>query len=284
MKIAVVGSNGQLGSELCRQLSETAVGLDLPRFDITCRDDVVERLSELQPQVIINTAAYTQVDKAEELPSLCRSVNVDGVSNLVLAASILNCTFVQISSDYVFDRDVGQRTPFKETDAANPRGVYASTKLEGEKLTGDLEKHFIVRTCGLYGRNTSAHGKNFVDTMLKLATQDIPIRVVGDQYCTPSYVPHIARAIRFLIETDAYGTYHVVNSGETTWHDFAAEIFRQADIPARLVRITTAEYAALPPRPKYSVLDTSKYCSLPNAPALPSWQEGIAEYLKLRME
>lgn len=115
--------------------------------------------------------------------------------------------------------------------------------------------------------------------MLRLARQGKPLRVVHDQYCTPTYVPHLARAIRFLLGTTAFGLYHVVSAGATNWYDFAAELFRQAGLAVELEPITTAQFGARAPRPAYSVLDTAKYHSLPNRPAMPAWQEGLAEYL-----
>ena len=282
MKIAVTGAGGQLGSELCRQLGNEAVGLDLPRFDLTDRDRVLARLAEIRPQAVINTAAYTQVDKAEEEAELCRAVNAVGVVPLVEACRRLDATLVQISTDYVFGGDLGRKTPYCETDPPDPQGVYARTKLEGERHAAGWQQHLIVRTCGLYGPPGPRSAGNFVDTMLQLAGRRDPLRVVCDQHCTPSFVPHVARAIRFLVDTGAYGTYHVVNAGQTTWYDLAAEIFRLSGLEVRLEPISTAQYGAPAPRPGYSVLDTGKYHALPGRPAMPSWEEALAEYLHSR--
>jgi len=278
--ILVTGCGGQLGSELCRQLGQQAIGLDLPRFDLTDRDRVLEMLIEIRPRAVINTAAFTQVDKAEQEVELCRAVNAAGVAHLAEACRKLDAVLVQISTDYVFGGDTGHSVPYRETDQPDPQGVYARTKLEGERQAARWEKHFIVRTCGLYGRAGPCSSGNFVATMVRLGSRQKRLRVVSDQHCTPSYVPHVARAIRFLVETHAYGTYHVVNSGETTWYDMAVEIFRQAGLEVAVKPITTAEYGAPAPRPSYSVLDTAKYHALPGSPPMPLWQDALAEYLR----
>jgi len=279
MKIAVTGAGGQLGSELCRQLGNEAVGLDLPDFDLTDRDRVLAGLAEIRPRAVINTAAYTQVDKAEEEAGLSRAVNAEGVVHLVEACRQLDASLVQLSTDYVFGGDVERQSPYCETDPPDPQGIYARTKLEGERHAARWQKHLIVRTCGLYGRAGPRSAGNFVDTMLRLAGRQDSLRVVCDQHGTPSYVPHVARAIRFLVDTRAYGTYHVVNAGQTTWYDLAAEIFRLSGLEVRLEPISTAQYGAPAPRPGYSVLDTGKYNALPGRPAMPSWQDALAEYL-----
>ena len=279
MKIAITGAEGQLGAELCRQLGTAAVGLELPRFDLTDGRCVVQMLCETRPRAVINTAAYTQVDKAEEEAELCRAVNAGGVRHLVEACRKLECPLVQISTDYVFGGRSERRTPYRESDATHPQGVYARSKLEGERHAADWHQHFVVRTCGLYGRPSPRSAGNFVDTMLRLAKERKRLSVVDDQHCTPSYVAHVARAVRFLLSTEAYGTYHVVNTGSTTWYGLAEEIFRRTGLEVELERISTSQYGAAAPRPSYSVLDVSKYHSLPGCPPMPTWQAALAEYL-----
>ena len=241
--IAVTGSGGQLGSELCRQFGPQAVGLDLPEFDLTSHEAVVARLEQIRPRAVVNTAAYTQVDQAEEEAERCRAVNAKGVAYLVESCRRLNCVLVQVSTDYVFGGDRTRSTPYTETDPPAPQGVYATTKLEGERLAACWEKHFIVRTCGLYGLPGPQASGNFVETMLRLAGQRGHLPSMSDQRCTPSYTVHVARAIRFLLSARAFGTYHLVNTGETNWFDFAAEIFARAGIDIawrRLPRPSTA--------------------------------------------
>jgi len=282
MSIVVTGCRGQLGAALCRLWGQETVGLDLPDFDLTDRPRVREVLTAIRPRAVVNAAAYTLVDRAEREPERCRAVNVDGVACLAEVCRRLDCALVQISTDYVFGNDRGRTTPYRETDVPGPLGVYARSKLDGEIAASRWAKHLIVRTCGLYGRLAERSAGNFVETMLRLAAAGKPLRVVDDQRCSPSYIPHVARALRFLLDIDARGIYHVVNSGDATWYEFACEIFRQAGLKVAIAPITSAEWNAPCPRPFYSVLDTSKYLALPNRPDLPPWQTALAEYLRER--
>lgn len=236
-------------------------------------------MHELRPSAVINTAAYTQVDRAEDELQRCRAINAEAVACLADICQDLSVPLVQISTDYVFGRDTSRTTPYRETDPPGPLGVYALSKFEGEQKAAAWQHHIIVRSCGLYGRpglNTAA--SNFVDTMLRLGRQGKPLRVVADQSCTPTYVPHLATAVLFLLDGGHFGTYHVVNRGATTWHEFACEIFRLSGLTVPVERITTVEYGAKSPRPLYSVLDTNKYHAL-GGPVMPAWQEAVAEYL-----
>jgi dTDP-4-dehydrorhamnose reductase len=282
MKIAVTGAYGQLGGELCRQLGTNALPLDIDTLDLTDARAVADRMLALKPQTIINCAAYTQVDKAESESDKCRAVNAAAVENLAHAAAALDCPLMQISTDYLFGANVPNRRPWREDDPTTPQGVYALTKLEGERAAARYPKHWIVRTCGLYARPSDAKAVNFVRTMLRLAASHPELRIVADQHCTPTYVPHLARAIIFLTGAKGnkpapWGAYHITNTGETTWRDFAAEIFRLADLPVKIHAITTAQYAAPAARPSYSVLDTTAYHRL-GGPPMPDWKAALAEY------
>jgi dTDP-4-dehydrorhamnose reductase len=283
MKIAVTGAWGQLGAELCRQLDSDAIPLEIDTLDLTDAPAVQQRFLQLQPEVVINCAAYTQVDQAEGDPQACRAINAVAVEHLVRACKRLDCPLVQLSTDYVFGGNLDRSTPYRENDPPSPRGVYACTKLEGEHAAAGHPKHLILRTCGLYARPADRRAKNFVKTMLRLGSSHGELRVVADQYCTPTYVPHLAKAVLFLsgvtgFEPAPWGIYHVTNRGATNWHDFAAEVFRQAGIDASLRAITTAEYGASAPRPAYSVLDTTAYHNL-GGPAMPDWRTALAEYI-----
>jgi dTDP-4-dehydrorhamnose reductase len=265
---------------LCRQLGDAAIPLDLPEFDLTDAPRMQQTLADLRPEAIINCAAYTAVDQAEQDADQCRAVNATSVAHLARAAEGLQCPLVQISTDYVFAGSRERRSPYTESDLPAPQGVYAQSKHQGENFASQWQRHYIVRTCGLYG--TSARANNFVETMLRLGRQRPVLKVVDDQQCTPSYTVHVALAVLLLLQLPApFGIYHVVNGGRTTWFGFAQEIFRQAKIKTQVEPITTEQYGAAAPRPRYSVLDTTKYSNL-GAPPLPSWQQALAEYLMAR--
>ncbi len=280
-RIVVTGSTGQLGGELCRQLGKAAIALPHAELELIDRRAVRRKLRDLQPAVVINAAAFTNVDLAEEHPDVARAVNVSAVKNLADACRENGCPLVQISTDYVFGQEDPPRKPCRETDPTDPRGVYAVTKHEGEQAAAQLGRHLIVRTCGLYASPADAEAKNFVNTVLRFAGAGRPLSVVDDQHCTPSYVPHVARAILFLTrealrDNAAWGVYHVANRGETTWFEFAQEVCRLADIATPVRSISTEDYGAAAPRPCYSVLDTSKFQAL-GGPETPTWQKALAE-------
>lgn len=275
MRIAVTGANGQLGSELCRRLGDDAVPLTRPSFDLVRNDEVVRTLRDCRPDAVINAAAFTAVDQAEREPNLCHETNAQAVKNLVEACRQLNCPLVQLSTDYVFGADASRRELYRETDPARPLSVYGRSKLKGENHAAMWPKHFIVRTCGLYGRPNSARPpRNFVDKMLALAQDRTKIEVIADQHCTPTYIPHLAEAILFLIQTEAYGIYHVTNSESTTWHQFATEIFHALDMPITVKKTTSVQFNSLATRPAYSVLDTTKYHDL-SGPRMPNWRDAV---------
>lgn len=280
--IAVTGARGQLGGELCRQLGAKAVGLDLPEFDLLDYDGVRRTLLQMRPSAIVHAAAYTAVDRAEEDAERCFAVNATATGVLTEVARELDCPLLYVSTDYVFGGEPHRTEPFRENDPASPQGVYARSKYEGELKVLMWEKHFIVRTCGLYGRLGPNSPGNFVETMIRLGQTGRVLRVVDDQYCTPSYVVHVARAIGYLLSTSMYGTFHIVNDGFTTWYRFAREIFAILNQPVEIVPITTEEYGAKAPRPRFSVLDTSKYQRFVDAPPLPHWKDALAEYLQQR--
>lgn len=278
MRIAVTGAAGQLGRQICHELGANAIPIDLPEVDITDRDATLAFLRSQRPEAIINCAAYTLVDKAEDEPEICRKVNADAVACLADAAIELDCPLAQISTDYVYAGNSPREQPWRETDQPCPRGVYAITKWEGEQQTTRAPRHLILRTCGLYG--VTPRRNNFVETMLRLARERDVLRVVNDQQCTPTNVVHLARAVLYLLDKQHVGLYHVVSRGATTWHAFAAEIFRLSGVTIRLEPITTEQFGARAPRPAFSVLDTSKYHAL-GGPPMPTWQTALAEYLNV---
>ncbi len=282
MRIVVTGSLGQLGGELCRQFGPEAVGLDLPEFDLTDQRGVGRWMEQLAPDVVINCAGYTQVDRAESDSVRCRAVNVSGVAYLAEACRRTGAALVQISTDYIFGADAARQTPYREEDPPGPVNVYGLSKLESERHAKAAPRWLIVRSCGLYGRLGPRAAGNFVETMIHQAKQRGRLRVVADQHCTPSYVGHVARAIRFLVAIRAVGVYHIVNQGATTWYDFAAEMFRILGWSVELERISSAQWNSPARRPGYSVLDPSKYLAISGRPDLPPWQEALKEYLSVR--
>jgi dTDP-4-dehydrorhamnose reductase len=282
MQILVTGAYGQLGRELCAQLGPRALGIDCDTLDLADGPGILRTVAQLRPELVINCAAYTQVDKAEAEADRCRVVNAAAVGHLAEACRQAGSVLVQISTDYVFCGNAERGRPHRESDQPVPQGVYAISKHEGEQAAARCPRHLIVRTCGLYARPSHQQAANFVKTMLRLGAGGGELRIVADQQCTPTYVPHLARAILFLAgvadgRPAPWGVYHVVNRGATTWHDFAAEIFRLAGMAVRLVPITAAEYGSAAPRPAYSVLDTAKYHAL-GGPEMPTWQAALAEY------
>jgi dTDP-4-dehydrorhamnose reductase len=230
---------------------------------------------------VINAAAYTQVDRAETDAAACWRINATAVQTLADVCRELSCPLMQISTDYVFGADPERDTPYTVDDAPDPINVYGRSKLAGEAAARGLDQHFVVRTCGLYslGPQGPVRGRNFVDTMLVLAKTLPTLKIVDDQRCTPSYVPHVARAMLSLLDTRQFGTYHITNRGSATWLEFAAELFRQAEIEVTLTPISTAQYGAPAARAAYSVLDTSKF-DLLNVAELPPWQDGLRDYLQ----
>lgn len=279
MKILITGARGQLGAELCRQLGDFAVGVDLPEFDLTDPESVDRRMCEVHPEIVINAAAYTQVDRAEEEPHRCHAVNVTGAENLTEVCREFDVPLLQMSTDYVFCGNEPLGRPWRETDIPLPHGVYAVSKFHAEQIVASWQKHFIVRTCGLYGHVGDTARQSFARRMLSLAARQRELCVVDDQICTPSYVPDVAKAIRFLLATRTYGLYHVVNGGQTTWYGFAKELFRQAEIDAEVIPVSSAEYGALAPRPRYSALDTSRFHYLPRVPEIPHWKDALSRFL-----
>lgn len=278
-KYLIFGAKGQLGTEFCRQLGECAVPVDLPEGDITNRFTVEEIFSGVKPDAVLNAAAFTAVDAAEQQPAVCRKVNAVGPLYLAQECKKRGIPLVHISTDYVFC-GTQKREPLTEEDEPAPLGVYAETKLEGERsIQKTLENHLILRTCGLYGKLGANTLGNFVETMRRLGASRRNLRIVNDQHCTPTWVPNLAQAALWLLENEKWGLYHTVDQGETTWFDFAQEIFRLCGLEVEAGPISTAEWNAPAPRPLYSVLDTAKYHAL-GGPAMLPWKESLRKYLE----
>jgi dTDP-4-dehydrorhamnose reductase len=283
MKYAVLGAAGQLGRDLCPRLTGDVVALARAQADLTRPESLQAALTGLKPDVVINCAAYNFVDKAETEPEAAFAVNAWGVRALATICRDIDCVLVHISTDYVFGLEPGRRIPYDETDAPGPVSVYGLSKLAGEYLVRSLcPKHFVVRTCGLYGIwGSGGKGTNFVEAMLRRAAEGKPLRVVADQVCTPSSTVDVAAALAGLIPTGQFGLYHITNAGACSWYEFACTIFKHAGVSADLAATMSQDYGAPARRPSYSVLNMDKLAAL-RLPRVQTWQDALARYLKER--
>lgn len=278
-KILVTGCNGQLGRALNKEYSkELLVNTDvmegdgIKALDITNIDAVMKLAREEKPDVIINCAAHTAVELCESQWDLAYQINAIGARNLSIAAAEVGAKMVQVSTDYVFD-GTGTR-PYTEFDDPGTNSAYGKTKLEGERFVKEFApRHFILRTAWLYG-----DGKNFLKTMLKLSEAHEEVKVVKDQFGTPTSAAELARLIKFLEPTENYGTFHATCEGQCSWAEFAAKIFELAGKATKVIPITTEEYNAKVQRPAYSVLDnymlrlTSNY-------KMADWEAALKEFM-----
>jgi dTDP-4-dehydrorhamnose reductase len=284
MHTAVLGAAGQLGRDLCPRLPGEVTPLDRTRADLTNPDLLRATLTDLRPEVVVNCAAYNFVDKAESEPDAAFAVNAWGVRQLARLCRELDCTLVHFSTDYVFGLDTSRTAPFQTADAPGPVSVYGMSKLAGEyAVRAECPKHFVLRTCGLYGVwGSGGKGGNFVETMLRVAGQGKPLRVVADQHCTPSYTADVAEAAAALIATGRYGLYHVTNSGATTWYELARTVFELSGVTADLTPIPTSGYPTPARRPGYSVLALDALAAA-GVPAPRPWRAAVGAYLDERM-
>lgn len=279
MKILVTGSNGMLGQDLMPVLSEDhdAIPFPIEKLDVTRKDNAHKAILETNPDLVINCAAYTNVDGAEEERYKAFSVNGIGVQNLALACEKIGIPICHISTDYVFDGM--KRTPYTPFDNTNPINRYGESKLAGEKYIQWITNRFyIIRTSWLYGKG----GKNFVSTIRRTLKEQSVVRVVHDQTGSPTSTVMLSHAIKSLIETGAYGIYHFTDetNGGISWYDFAREVAEYTDSDTRIIPITTAEFPRPAKRPAYSVLDTGIYYMVTGKEPV-GWREPLKDYLKL---
>ncbi len=277
MKIIVTGAQGQLGQDIVKALRKTGAyvvyGWGRNHLDITNRDQVINKVQEVRPGIIIHSAAYTNVDKAEENEEEAYLVNALGTKYIAEAAERIGAVVCYISTDYVFNGKA--TTPYKEEDITHPLGVYGKTKQAGEAFIQKFcSKFYIVRTAWLYGHG----GSNFVKTMLKLAREKSELGVVHDQMGSPTYTVDLASFIVELIQSDKYGIYHATNSGQCSWYEFANEIFKRAKITVHIKPLTSEEFQRRASRPKYSVLD-NEACRKNGFTPLRDWKHALQTYL-----
>jgi dTDP-4-dehydrorhamnose reductase len=268
-KLLITGAQGQLGRALQAQFADREVlAWGIQDLDICHLDLVRKALAHIKPGIVMNAAAFTQVDQAETNQEAAYRGNALGPRNLALATKELNIPLVHFSTDYVFDGR--QSCPYHEFDRPNPLSVYGQSKLAGEaEVQKHNPQHFIIRTAWLY----HIVGKNFPQTILRLAKQE-QVRVVKDQFGSPTFAPHLAQAVARLLETEAYGTYHLAGSGGTNWYDFTKALYQACAIRTAVVPITTAEYPLPAPRPAYAVLTSLQDPSI----SLPPWEEGVQDF------
>jgi dTDP-4-dehydrorhamnose reductase len=287
LKIAVIGAKGQLGSDLIKAAhvdkTHEAIPLTQDDIEISIFHATKQLLTKLNPNIIINTAAFHLVDMCEDEIEAAFRVNAQGVRNLGLICREMDIPLVHISTDYVFDGQ--KKIPYVEDDAPHPQSIYAISKLAGELILRYLwYKHYVIRVSGLYGMAGALRERgNFVEIMIRMAEAGKDIKVVNDQVLTPTYTLDAAEKIIEISKSDKYGIYHVTNTGECSWYEFTQEIFRLTGMKPHLVPISSKEFAAKAKRPLYSVLD-NRNLRLLGLEDLRDWHEALAEYLQERKQ
>lgn len=273
----IIGSEGMLGHDLVDVLSleHDISTTTIWTLDITDINKTIETVRNINPDVVVHAAAFTDVDGSESKADLAYQVNAIGTRNVAVACRETDSALVYICTDYVFDGTKG--SPYYEYDQTNPLSVYGKTKHLGEVYIRDLlDKFYIVRTSWLYG----FHGPNFITTMLKLAETHDKISVVGDQIGSPTYTLDLAKAIAQLIEKPAYGIYHVTNSDHCSWYEYAQLIFEIAGKKVELDPVTTEEFGSPAPRPQYSVLENYNW-KMEGFDKIRSYKEALKDYMSL---
>ena len=282
MKVVVVGANGQLGTDVARAFAgngDHVLPLTHADIEITDGEAVANKLRELQPGVVVNTAAMHNVENCELQPERAFAVNALGARNLALTARDIGALLVHISTDYVFDGC--KVSPYEEQDPPRPLSIYGNSKLAGEYFVrSTLDKHFVLRTSAIYGKSLcrAKGGLNFIQLMLKLANQRGEVRVVDSEVVTPTPTSDLARQIVVLSRCESYGLYHATAEGACSWFEFAREIFALTDTKVNLQIAGPNEFPTKVPRPKYSVLE-NRGLKLLGLNTFRPWQEGLRDYL-----
>jgi dTDP-4-dehydrorhamnose reductase len=283
LKVAVVGSTGQLGQDLMRLFGEEAVGFTHQELDVTEEERVASAMSSAEPDWVLNTAAFHRVDDCEANPKLTFAVNALGALNVARAAASVGSGIVFYSTDYVFGgQDRERNNPYEEEDSPHPLSVYGASKVAGEQLVMQANaRHLVVRSAGLYGTTTSRKGWTFPELMLNKARTDGSVCVVTDQVLSPTFTADLARKTRELIEHDAAGLFHLTNAGECSWFEFARESFDLAGVEAEMEPISTAQMKQRARRPSYSALATTRLEEVGLNPMRP-WEEALSDYLQTK--
>lgn len=287
MKVAVIGANGQLGTDVVAAFSQKGndvFPLTHAELEVADLDSVSRALMEIHPDLIVNTSAMHHVDKCEAEPEKAFSTNAVGAKNLAAVARNLGAVLMHISTDYVFDGE--KNSPYIETDNPRPLNAYGISKLAGEHFVRcTTDKHFVVRSSAIYGKSPcrAKGGLNFVELMLKLAKERGEVRVVDSEFVTPTPTAQIAEQLVVLSRSDAYGLYHATAEGSCSWHEFAHEIFAATQTPVRLLAAGPNEFPAKVPRPKYSVLE-NQALKAHGLNVFKHWRDGLHTYLGLNQQ
>ncbi|MFH1890152.1 MAG: dTDP-4-dehydrorhamnose reductase [Candidatus Kuenenbacteria bacterium] len=294
MKIALIGASGQLGADLQKVIpKDYLTKLNYPDFDITNRPGIQKLIKKEIFDIVINTAAYNLVDRAEEYPEEAMDINYQGVKNLVDACKKEGIKLVHYSTDYVFGSDKNRQNPYTENDKPGPICKYGESKLAGEReVQENLHQYFLIRTSGLFGEaGSEGKGDNFIESIIKKANTNLStcracvpqptpeLKIVDDQILTPTYTLDLAKQTWKLIQTSNYGLYHITSEGECSWYDFASEVFRCLNKEIQLMPVKTNEYNLPAERPLYSVLENAKLKRL-GLNIMRPWQETAPDYLK----
>ena len=279
MKVLLLGSNGQLGSDIVKIFKDSKI--ELIKYTRKSFDVLENKINFPKVDYIINCISYHKTDECEDFPDKSFKINSSFVYELAKYCELNDITLFHISTDYVFDGN--KKTPYNEEDFSNPLNIYGLSKFAGEKaIQNDLNKYFIFRVSSLFGEaGASGKGGNFVETMINLAKKEVPLKIISDQYMVPTHTLDIARVIKFFIENqiDEYGIYHVVSDGSCSWYDFTKEIFKQINLNYNLDKTTYKDYKTKAIRPKYSVLDNRKLLKYYK---MPHWKKALREYLRIK--
>ncbi|MGA8575361.1 MAG: dTDP-4-dehydrorhamnose reductase [Candidatus Cybelea sp.] len=280
-RVLLIGGSGQLGTAIAQTWTDCTVAAP-PREELDVADGAAMRsaVASFRPDVLVNAAAFHDVDRCEDDPERAFAINAAAVGAAAALARDCGAVFATISTDYVFDGETD--VPYAEDSAPHPISVYGVSKLAGEQLVALLgSRAFVVRTCGVYGRATGRRGRTpFIERMLSQRPEDAPLRVVSDVVASPTFAGDLAAALRRLVETDSYGLYHAADAGPVSWYDFAVEAIRQAGVDARVVPIRASERKTRASRPRFSALENAKLGRL--GIAMPVWRDGISAYLQVR--